>query len=103
VRTYWSPDAVERVTGHKLTGKSENGLLHLIQFRRGDARWTGQQSRDGKAAMKPFWEISKEEAAKCLQVTSWPSAVYEYFRGGGFHRVPLARRDADDHVPHQPW
>ena len=30
VRTYWSPEAVERVTGKKLTGKAENGIIHLI-------------------------------------------------------------------------
>ena len=30
VRTYWSPDAVKRVTGHKLTGAGANGLIHLI-------------------------------------------------------------------------
>ena len=34
--------------------------------------------------MKPFWEISESEAAKCLKATAWPSAIYEYFRGGGF-------------------
>jgi len=91
VRTYWSPDAVERVTGHKLTGKSENGLLHLINSGAATLDGTGRQTRDGKPAMKPFWEISKEEAAKCLQVTSWPSAVYEYFRGGGFSSLYLSR------------
>jgi L-fucose isomerase len=91
VRTYWSPDAVERVTGHKLAGKSENGLLHLINSGAATLDGTGRQTRDGKPAMKPFWEISKEEAAKCLQVTSWPSAVYEYFRGGGFSSLYLSR------------
>ncbi len=30
VRTYWSPDAVERVTGTKLDGKAANGFMHLI-------------------------------------------------------------------------
>ncbi|MBW7457304.1 L-fucose isomerase, partial [Paenibacillus sepulcri] len=30
VRTYWSPDAVKRVTGHALDGKAAGGLLHLI-------------------------------------------------------------------------
>ena len=62
VRTYWSPDAVKRVTGHKLTGKGENGLLHLINSGAATLDGTGQQSRDGKPAMKPFWEISQEEA-----------------------------------------
>ena len=30
VRSYWSPKAVERVTGKKLTGKAANGIIHLI-------------------------------------------------------------------------
>ena len=30
VRTYWSPDAVKRVTGKKLTGDAEGGFIHLI-------------------------------------------------------------------------
>jgi L-fucose isomerase len=91
VRTYWSPDSVKRVTGHKLSGKAEGGLLHLINSGAATLDGTGQQERDGKPAMKPFWEISKEEAGKCLKATSWPSAIYEYFRGGGFSSCYLSR------------
>jgi len=91
VRTYWSPDAVKRVTGHKLSGHAENGLLHLINSGAATLDGTGQQSRDGKPVMKPFWEISQTEADKCLKATSWPSAVYEYFRGGGFSSLYLSR------------
>ena len=91
VRTYWSPDAVKRVTGHTLAGKSENGLLHLINSGAATLDGSGRQSRDGKPAMKPFWEISREETAKCLEATSWPAAVYEYFRGGGFSSCYLSR------------
>lgn len=32
VRTYWSPEAIERVTGHKLDGLAEHGIIHLIQL-----------------------------------------------------------------------
>ncbi len=91
VRTYWSPDAVQRVTGHKLSGKSKDGLLHLINSGAATLDGTGQQERDGKPAMKPFWEISKAEVEKCLKATSWPSAIYEYFRGGGFSSLYLSR------------
>jgi L-fucose isomerase len=91
VRTYWSPEAVKRVTGHTLSGKSENGLVHLINSGAAALDGSGQQTCDGKPALKPFWEISREEAAKCLQATSWPSAVYEYFRGGGFSSLYLSR------------
>ena len=90
VRTYWSPDAVKRVTGHTLTGKAENGLLHLINSGAATLDGSGEQSRDGKPAMKPFWEITKAEAEKCLGATSWPAAIYEYFRGGGFSSCYLS-------------
>jgi L-fucose/D-arabinose isomerase len=91
VRTYWSPDAVKRVTGTKLTGECAGGLLHLINSGAATLDGSGQQSRDGKPAMKPFWEISREEADKCLKATSWPAAIYEYFRGGGFSSNYLSR------------
>ena len=91
VRTYWSPDAVKRVTGTKLTGASANGLLHLINSGSATLDGCGQQSRGGKPALKPFWEITEAEAAKCLKATSWPVAIYEYFRGGGFSSCFLTR------------
>ncbi len=91
VRTYWSPAAVKRVTGHKLGGKGEDGLLHLINSGAATLDGTGRQSREGKPAMKPFWEISVAEAEECLQATMWPAAIYEYFRGGGFSSLYLSR------------
>jgi L-fucose isomerase len=84
VRTYWSPDAVKRVTGHTLSGLAESGIIHLINSGPSALDWTGEQSRDGKPALKPFWEITPEEAGKCLDATSWRVAVLEYFRGGGY-------------------
>src|ERR1700690_34308 len=44
VRTYWSPDAVKRVTGHQLAGKSENGLLHLTNSGAATLDGTGRQT-----------------------------------------------------------
>lgn len=84
VRTYWSPESVERVTGHKLTGEAAGGLLHLINSGPAALDGTGQQTKDGKPALKPFWEISDEEAQLCLDATSWRPASVEYFRGGGY-------------------
>jgi L-fucose isomerase len=84
VRTYWSPESVERVTGHKLAGAAENGILHLINSGSATLDGTGEQTLDGKPAMKPFWDISAEEAQKCLDATSWRPANVEYFRGGGY-------------------
>lgn len=91
VRTYWSPEAVKRVTGRALSGRGAQGLLHLINSGSAALDGTGQQSRQGKPAMKPFWEITPAEAAKCLKATSWPAAIYEYFRGGGFSSCFLSR------------
>jgi L-fucose isomerase len=85
VRTYWSPDAVKRVTGKELTGKAAGGMIHLINSGSTALDATAQQTNAaGEPAMKPFWEISKEEAQKCLDATTWPAASIEYFRGGGF-------------------
>ena len=41
--------------------------------------------------MKPFWEITEEEAQACLDATSWSPASVEYFRGGGFSSDFLTR------------
>lgn len=91
VRTYWSPESVERVTGHKLTGAAENGLLHLINSGPATLDGTGEQMKDGQPAMKPFWEISEQEAQQCLDATSWRPASVEYFRGGGYSSDYLTR------------
>ncbi len=85
VRTFWSPDAVKRVTEKELTGLAKDGIIHLINSGSTTLDATGQQiNEQGKPAMKPFWEITEEEVQKCLKATSWPAASIEYFRGGGF-------------------
>jgi len=85
VRTYWSPSAVKRVTGKELTGKAGDGIIHLINSGSTSLDATAQQrDKDGNPVMKPFWEISEEEAQKCLDNTQWPPAIKEYFRGGGY-------------------
>jgi L-fucose/D-arabinose isomerase len=84
VRTYWSPDAVKRVTGKLLKGKAVNGIIHLINSGSSTLDGTGKQRLKGKPAMKQFWEISNSEAEKCLAATKWCPAEKEYFRGGGF-------------------
>ena len=84
VRTYWSPESVKRVTGKELTGEAENGIIHLINSGAAALDGTGQQSRDGKPAMKPHWEITDEEVKACLDNTRWRPASTEYFRGGGY-------------------
>lgn len=84
VRTYWSPQAIERVTGKRLGGAVAGGVLHLINSGAAALDGCGLQSKDGQPVMKPFWEITPAEAHACLKATSWPPAIYGYFRGGGF-------------------
>ena len=84
VRTYWSPDAVKRVTGYTLGGQASNGFLHLINSGPATLDGTGQQERNGQPAMKPYWEITAKEVEKCLDATTWHTGVLEYFRGGGW-------------------
>lgn len=84
VRTYWSPDSVKRVTGHQLGGHGKAGILHLINSGSAALDGTGEQSKDGKPVLKPFWDITDEEVQHCLKATSWRPASVEYFRGGGY-------------------
>jgi L-fucose/D-arabinose isomerase len=91
VRTYWSPAAVKRVTGHKLSGPAANGIIHLINSGAAALDGTGQQSASGKPVMKPFWEISEQEAQRCLKAVTWYPANREYFSGGGYSSGYLTR------------
>lgn len=85
VRTYWSPESVERVTGKKLDGLASGGMIHLINSGAATLDGSGRQNdKDGKPTMKPFWDITEAEAQACLDATTWMPANREYFRGGGF-------------------
>jgi L-fucose isomerase len=84
VRTYWSPQAVKRVSGHDLVGLASEGILHLINSGPASLDGTGQQEIDGQPAIKPYWEITPKEAKRCLEATIWHAAMTEYFRGGGW-------------------
>lgn len=91
VRTYWSPDAIKRVTGYEPTGRAAGGILHLINSGPAALDGTGQQSVDGQPAIKPFWEVTSEEVEKCLDATTWHAGIVEYFRGGGWSTSFLTR------------
>jgi L-fucose/D-arabinose isomerase len=84
VRTYWSPDAVKRVTGKTLSGMAQEGVLHLINSGPAALDWTGEQTRDGKPAVKPWWDVTSAEAQRCLNATRWCPSMVEYFPGGGW-------------------
>jgi L-fucose isomerase len=84
VRTYWSPEAVERVTAWKPESSAANGFLHLINSGSAALDGSGQQTKDGKPVMKSFWEIEEQEADACLKATTWYPGNKGYFRGGGY-------------------
>ncbi|MGC9384297.1 MAG: L-fucose isomerase [Kosmotogaceae bacterium] len=85
VRTYWSPEAVRRVTGKSLDGKAKDGVIHLKNSGSTTLDGTGKEKDvNGNSVMKPFWEITEDEMEKCLEATEWCPANVEYFRGGGF-------------------
>ena len=85
VRTYWSPEAIERVTGWKPDGNAAQGFIHLINSGAASLDGCGKMTeQDGTSVMKPFWEVTSEDADACLAATRWCPADAGYFRGGGF-------------------
>ncbi len=85
VRTYWSPDAVKRVTGKALKGHAKDGIIHLINSGAASLDGTGAQSdKSGNPVIKPFYEMTEADAKACLSETDWCAADQFYFRGGGY-------------------
>ena len=91
VRTFWSPEAVKRVTGIAPKGGAEGGFIHLINSGSTALDGTGQMQAEGRPAIKPFWEVGAEEAKACLEETLFRPADLGYFRGGGFSTDFLSR------------
>lgn len=85
VRTYWSPEAVKRVTGKAPAGKAKDGFIHLINSGAAALDATGQaKGKDGKGEMKQWWDMTDKDISACLAATDWCPANLGYFRGGGF-------------------
>lgn len=85
VRTYWSPEAVERVTGWKPDGVAKNGFIHLINSGAAALDGTGAvKDENGESMMKKWWDMTEDDINSCLEATKWCSANLGYFRGGGF-------------------
>ena len=84
IRTYWSPQAIKRVTKMKPEGLAANGVIHLINSGASSLDFSGRQTKKGESVIKPFWEITSKDANACLEATQWPPADTGYFRGGGF-------------------
>lgn len=84
VRTYWSPEAVQRAAGHTLDGAAAGGILHLINSGPAALDWTGEMEQDGKPVLKHFLDVTADDAEKCLKATQWRPSTTEYFPGGGW-------------------
>jgi L-fucose isomerase len=85
VRTYWSPESVKRVTGRELTGLAKFGIIHLLNSGSTTLDATAQQKDErGNPVMKPFWDVTEEDVARCLENTRFCPASKGYFRGGGY-------------------
>ncbi len=92
VRTYWSAKAI-----HRVTGKAEDPVLHLINSGPSPLDFTASMTgHDGRPTIKPWWEISAEDAAACLDDTLWCPSDLGYFPAGGWStdfttkgRIPL--------------
>ncbi len=106
VRTYWSLDAIKRVTGvrgptskgrkgHPADYSSADGLLHLINSGPSALDWTGESSPSprmdrvagrgpGGGAIKPWYDVTQNDAQRCLDATRWCPSMTEYFPGGGW-------------------
>ena len=87
VRTYWSGDAVKRVTGYDLEGKAKDadGFIHLINSGASCVDACGEcKDENGEAIMKKWWEMTEKDMDACMAATTWPYADLGYFRGGGY-------------------
>ena len=87
VRTYWSGDAVKRVTGYELEGKAKDsdGIIHLINSGACclDAN-AEAKDENGNAVMKPWYEVTEADMDAIMANTTWNPADNGYFRGGGY-------------------
>ena len=87
VRTYWSGDAVKRVTGYEIEGKAKeaDGFIHLINSGAACLDANGQsKDADGNNVMKAWYDVTEEDQDAMLKATTWNAADNGYFRGGGF-------------------
>ena len=99
VRTYWSPEAVKRMTGYDLEGKAaqNGGIIHLLNSGAACLDASGVcTDEEGKAVMKQWWDVTPEDIEKMTNATVWCEAGFDNFRGGGFssHFVTRAEMPA---------
>ena len=87
VRTYWSGEAVKRVTGYEIEGKAKeaDGFIHLINSGACCVDACGEvKDENGLPTMKKWWEVTDNDIDTMMNATTWPYADLGYFRGGGY-------------------
>ena len=87
VRTYWSGDAVKRVTGYDIEGKAKaaDGFIHLINSGACCLDANGAaKDENGNGVMKPWYEVTEADQKTILENSTWNYADIGYFRGGGY-------------------
>ncbi len=87
VRTYWSENAVKRVTGYEIEGKAKDagGFIHLINSGACCLDACGEvKDENGDGVMKAWYDVTEEDQKTILKATTWAEADFGYFRGGGF-------------------
>ena len=81
VRTYWSGDAVKRVTGYEIEGKAKeaDGFIHLINSGAACLDANGEsKDADGNNVMKAWYDVTEEDQDAMLKATTWNAADNGY-------------------------
>lgn len=96
VRTYWSGDAVKRVTGYEIEGKAKeaDGFIHLINSGAACLDACGEaKDENGNGVMKPWYDVTEADQDAIMKATTWNAADNGYFRGGGYSSRFLTRAE----------
>lgn len=96
VRTYWSTDAVKRVTGYNLEGhaKDADGFIHLINSGACCLDACGEvKDENGNAVMKEWYNVTEKDMETIMASTEWCPADNGYFRGAGYSGRFLTRAE----------
>lgn len=94
VRTYWSHNAIKRVSRiDKLPDPLNNGFIYLTNSGAAALDGCGEMNREGNPVMLPHWEISSEDVESCIKSTKWGPAKLSTFKGGGFSSSYLTKGD----------
>ena len=96
VRTYWSPEAVKRVTGYELEGKAKEaqGFIHLINSGACCLDACGEvKDENGNGIIKEWYNVTEDDIKAMNAATEWAPADNGYFRGGGYSSRFLTRAE----------